>query len=296
MSHGVRKLFAVYGSKRVPVASIEDASDKWNAFRDRAMSNGDGPDEIGSGIVVVDSSGVDVARISWNGRIWLTGESGPGESKVKKAKCPHCGKSGSAANLKKHIQATHGIFPPTTSMDRGVESSSEAFRRNAARGSRRSFSPHEREESKPGPRVTHVDEETGEVYTAPTYPEFEARRKNAIADPLADHVISRGRSSERWAREKGHDTGPRPELGTKTFVVVRINRDPRDTYARELPPTSRRIGSPGYEGVLAYILESMAAPDPGSHIEVSVVAAPDAGAARLLWGGTHREFDTDPRG
>lgn len=115
------QLFAVYGKKRVPVASVEDAANRWNDFRDRS---GGGASEIGNGVVVVDARGVAVAEISYNGRIWKPGgkellvaddhPAQPGKPfrvedtwrpqvKAKSATCPKCGKTGSAAKLKKHV-------------------------------------------------------------------------------------------------------------------------------------------------------------------------------------------------
>jgi hypothetical protein len=56
-----------------PVASLEDAADKWNEFRDAAMRQGLGPDDICGHLDVRTSSGRKVARISWNGRVWPAG-------------------------------------------------------------------------------------------------------------------------------------------------------------------------------------------------------------------------------
>lgn len=64
-------------SNVVPVASVEDAQDRWIEFRDRSA---EGVSVIGNGVVVVDELGQEVARISYNGRIWPAGEPGPGES------------------------------------------------------------------------------------------------------------------------------------------------------------------------------------------------------------------------
>ncbi len=64
-------LFVEYGGKRYPVQSIQDAQRKWSAARDADVrQGGGGVSNIGNGIVVSDSGGKPVARISYNGRAW----------------------------------------------------------------------------------------------------------------------------------------------------------------------------------------------------------------------------------
>lgn len=64
-----QSLTVKYRGRVYPVASVEEAADKWCEFRDAAMRQGLGPDDIGSGLLVSDSSGRKVGRVFWNGRI-----------------------------------------------------------------------------------------------------------------------------------------------------------------------------------------------------------------------------------
>jgi hypothetical protein len=64
------QLFAQWGDQSHPVDSIEDASRKWEAFRDKS---GAGVSEVGNGVVVVDQTGKEVALVSYNGRVWEPG-------------------------------------------------------------------------------------------------------------------------------------------------------------------------------------------------------------------------------
>ena len=61
-----QQLFVEWGGKRYPVKSIGDAVDKWEWFRDEAMG---GASDLGSANIV-DAQGNQVARISYNGRVW----------------------------------------------------------------------------------------------------------------------------------------------------------------------------------------------------------------------------------
>ena len=56
-----------FDGKNYPVASIEDAQDKWNEFRD---TSGGGVSNVGNGVVVKDASGEILGTISYNGRFW----------------------------------------------------------------------------------------------------------------------------------------------------------------------------------------------------------------------------------
>lgn len=53
-----------------PVSSLSEASDAWNAFRDAAMNEGMGPDDVPSAKVCFEGK---FYRISWNGRVWDAG-------------------------------------------------------------------------------------------------------------------------------------------------------------------------------------------------------------------------------
>lgn len=60
-------LTVTFGGRTYPVASLNDASRKWNAFRDAASA---GVSDLGNGVVVRNQHGTIVGRISYNGRIW----------------------------------------------------------------------------------------------------------------------------------------------------------------------------------------------------------------------------------
>lgn len=70
-----QQLFAVGpDGKRYPVESLEDASNKWSQARDVSVRQGGGGSAIGGGVRIVDQSGKEVARVSYNGRVWPPGE------------------------------------------------------------------------------------------------------------------------------------------------------------------------------------------------------------------------------
>lgn len=69
-------LFVERGGKRFEVASLQEASDKWNQFRD---VTGAGASKIGEGAKIVDQDGKEVARISYNGKVWGPGKWKPGD-------------------------------------------------------------------------------------------------------------------------------------------------------------------------------------------------------------------------
>ncbi len=54
--------------RRIIVASVNEASEVWSRFRD---GSGMGVSEIGNGGNVLDDNGKRVAKVSYNGRIWL---------------------------------------------------------------------------------------------------------------------------------------------------------------------------------------------------------------------------------
>jgi N12 class adenine-specific DNA methylase/antitoxin (DNA-binding transcriptional repressor) of toxin-antitoxin stability system len=66
-----QQLFVRWGGQTHPVESLQDASEKWEAFRDKA---GAGVSEVGNGVSIVDQTGKEVARVSYNGRVWPAGE------------------------------------------------------------------------------------------------------------------------------------------------------------------------------------------------------------------------------
>lgn len=70
-----QQLFVRRGSQTYPVASFEDASQKWCEFRD---TTGAGASEIGEDVMIYDQTGTPVARISYNGKIWPPVEWKPG--------------------------------------------------------------------------------------------------------------------------------------------------------------------------------------------------------------------------
>ena len=60
---------AMFGvSQRIVVSSVQNASDLWCAMRDESCM---GVSEIGNGANVLDDNGKRIARISYNGRIWV---------------------------------------------------------------------------------------------------------------------------------------------------------------------------------------------------------------------------------
>ena len=69
MTHATPRplMYICFGKKRYEVVSVEDAATKWNAFRDASYA---GVSDIGNGVIVRDSNGKHIARISYNGRIW----------------------------------------------------------------------------------------------------------------------------------------------------------------------------------------------------------------------------------
>lgn len=56
-----------FGGKAFPVASVQDAAQKWEAFREASC---EGVSTIGNGLTVRDAKGKIVATVSYNGRIW----------------------------------------------------------------------------------------------------------------------------------------------------------------------------------------------------------------------------------
>jgi hypothetical protein len=71
----VQRLFVMRSGKRFEVASLEDASQKWCAFRD---ATGAGASEIGEDVMIYNQTGTPVARISYNGKVWPPVEWKPG--------------------------------------------------------------------------------------------------------------------------------------------------------------------------------------------------------------------------
>jgi hypothetical protein len=57
--------------RKIPVSSIEDAAVQWNAFRDNA---GLGVSQVGNGYIVCSDEGIEIGRVSYNGRIWPPGD------------------------------------------------------------------------------------------------------------------------------------------------------------------------------------------------------------------------------
>jgi hypothetical protein len=62
-----------------------------------------------------------------------------------------------------------------------------------------------------------------------------------------------------------------PDCGSKTFYVVRVNHDDKDTHAAETKEKALEL----------------AMPDEGDSVEVRTVAAGDPGEARLRWSVGH---------
>lgn len=56
-----------FRGRTYPVSSLDDAADKWCEFRDAAMREGFGPDDVGSGLYVM-AGQKKVGRVFWNGR------------------------------------------------------------------------------------------------------------------------------------------------------------------------------------------------------------------------------------
>ena len=72
-------LNVTFGGKTYPVESINDAQEKWIAFRDET---GEGVSKVGNGIRITDGAGRFVARISYNGRVWDGEDTARGGGKV----------------------------------------------------------------------------------------------------------------------------------------------------------------------------------------------------------------------
>lgn len=66
MDQITEQLYVRHGEQRFPVASFEEASRKWNIFRD---ATGAGASQLHDAIIE-NSAGKKVARISYNGRVW----------------------------------------------------------------------------------------------------------------------------------------------------------------------------------------------------------------------------------
>jgi len=69
----------VIGTKSFPVASLADASARYQRFRGSKISS-----RIGKG-VVFDEHGVEVARVSYNGRVWAPGPWTSGREPIMEA-------------------------------------------------------------------------------------------------------------------------------------------------------------------------------------------------------------------
>ena len=66
--------FKIHGKPAVAVLSVMDAARKWESYRMAHMMNGGGGcSEIGNGGIVRDGKKI-VAKISYNGRIWVDEE------------------------------------------------------------------------------------------------------------------------------------------------------------------------------------------------------------------------------
>lgn len=64
---GTERYFVEYDGQRFLVGSLQEASEKWDAFRERT---GAGASELGRA-VIYDERGVMVAKIMYNGRVIL---------------------------------------------------------------------------------------------------------------------------------------------------------------------------------------------------------------------------------
>ena len=80
-----QRLFVQRGNERFEVGSLKEAARKWDEFRQRAIRQGAGGDDIGGGAKIVDQSGKEVARISQNGRVWPPGEWKSGQKPLMEA-------------------------------------------------------------------------------------------------------------------------------------------------------------------------------------------------------------------
>ena len=70
LAHTTQSLEVEFNGKRYPVGSIEDAKNKWEQFRDEfAVKTGMGVSGAGDGIPIF-KNGKQIARISYNGRVW----------------------------------------------------------------------------------------------------------------------------------------------------------------------------------------------------------------------------------
>jgi hypothetical protein len=62
--------------KKIPVTSLEGASAVYSALRD---ASGEGASTFRDG-VVLDHDGTEIARVSYNGRVWAPGQWIPGQA------------------------------------------------------------------------------------------------------------------------------------------------------------------------------------------------------------------------
>jgi hypothetical protein len=69
----------VVGKKSFPVASLAEASARYQKFRGMKLSS-----RISEGLVF-DDAGVEVARVSYNGRVWAAGPWRPGREPIMEA-------------------------------------------------------------------------------------------------------------------------------------------------------------------------------------------------------------------
>lgn len=78
-------MFIQIGRKRYEVHSLEQASAMFCAARDRAAFNGRGGASRTPPVLVVSETGREVARISYNGRVWPPGEWHSGQKPLLEA-------------------------------------------------------------------------------------------------------------------------------------------------------------------------------------------------------------------
>lgn len=62
-----QELSVEFGGTRYPVDSIEDASKKWEKFREET---GEGVSKLGNGVPIFDQTGKQIAYVSYNGTVW----------------------------------------------------------------------------------------------------------------------------------------------------------------------------------------------------------------------------------
>lgn len=100
-------LFVRFAGKQYPVESFQDASEKWEKFRDET---GEGVSGIGIGIPIFDGSGKQVANVSYNGKVWPGEDWKPGAKPLYMPGGEAVNTEGSRVKLSKEDIMNHSAY------------------------------------------------------------------------------------------------------------------------------------------------------------------------------------------